>query len=196
MNRSISFLPIAAMLVFLTLELSGQTKKYDIKSCTITFEMEQKMAELDMKTKLIVSFDDYGMRECRETYQGGELKEIYLSDGKDLYSLQPVKKTAVKRGKASHGSEITIDWNDISSDDKKAGKAKMLPKMTIAGQTCEAFEYVSGGESTTYAVWNHILMMIDMKGKQLSMLKKAVIVDEKTPVSPDKFKIPAGYTIK
>jgi hypothetical protein len=196
MKRSISYLVIAAMLVFLNLDLSGQTKKYDIKSCTITFEMTQKMAGLDLKNKIVVSFDDYGMRECRETYQGDKLQEAYFSDGKDLYKLQPAKKTAVNRGKADRGTEVTIGWNDISAEDKKSGRAKQLPNMTIAGRTCEAFAYTSDKESTTYAVWNHILMMVDMKSKQMSMLKKAVTVDEKTAVSPDKFKVPAGYTLK
>jgi hypothetical protein len=39
-------------------------------------------------------------------------------------------------------------------------------------------------------------MMVDMKSKDMTMLKKAVTVDEKTAISADKFKIPAGYTIK
>lgn len=196
MKRSIFYLAIAAMLVFLTLDLSGQTKKYDIKSCTITFEMTQKMAGLDIKNRIVLSFDDYGMRECRETYQGNEIKEAYFSDGKELFKLMPDKKTAFTRGKADRGTEITIDWNDISSNDKKAGKAKQLPNTTVAGKTCESFEYTSDGSSTTYAVWNRILLMIDMKSKQMSMLKKAVKVDEKTAVSADKFKVPAGYTLK
>ena len=196
MKRSISCLAIAAMLVLLNPGSSGQTKKYDIKSCTITFELTQKMAGLDIKKKVVVSFDDYGMKECRETYQGDELQEVYFSDGKDLYKLQPSKKSAFNRGKADRGTEVTIGWNDISANDKKAGKAKQLPNITIAGRKCESFEYVSDKESTTYAVWNHILMMIDMKSKQMSTLKKAVAVDEKTAVSADKFKVPAGYTLK
>ena len=196
MKRLISSLASAAMVVLLNNGLNGQTKKYDIKSCTITFEMIQKMAGLDMKKKVVVSFDDYGMRECRETYQGDELQEAYFSDGKDLYKLQPGTKTAIKRGKADRGTEVTIGWNDISSDDKKAGKAKQLPNITLAGKTCESFEYGSDKESTTYAVWNHILMMVDMKSSQMTMLKKAVKVDEETAVSADKFKVPAGYTLK
>jgi hypothetical protein len=196
MKRSVSYLAMAAMMVFVTLDLSGQTKKYDIKSCTITFEMTQKMAGLDIKNKVVLSFDDYGMRECRETYQGDEMKEVYFSDGKDLYKLTPGKKTAFKRGKADRGTEVTIDWSSISSDDKKSGKAKQLPNTIIAGKTCESFVTNSGGSSATYASWNHILMMIDMKSKDMIMLKKAVKVDETTAVSTDKFKIPAGYALK
>ncbi len=137
-----------------------------------------------------------GLKECRETYQGDELQEVYFSDGKDLYKLQPAKKAAFNRGKADRGTEVTIGWNDISTDDKKAGKAKQLPNITLAGKTCESFEYGSNKESTTYAVWNHILMMVDVKSNQMTMLKKAVKVDEKAAVSADKFKVPAGYILK
>jgi hypothetical protein len=38
--------------------------------------------------------------------------------------------------------------------------------------------------------------MLDMKSKQVSSLKKALTVDEKTAVSADKFKVPVGYTQK
>lgn len=196
MKRSIFCLTIAATVVLLNFNLSGQTKKYDIKSCTITYEMTQKIAGLDIKSRIVVSFDDYGMRECRETYQGDQIQEVFFSDGKELYKLQPAKKAAFNRGKADRGTEVIIGWNDISSDDKKAGKAKQLPNITLAGKTCESFEYGSDKETTTYAVWNHILMMIDMKSKEMTMLKKAVNVDEKTAVSADKFKVPAGYTQK
>jgi hypothetical protein len=77
-----------------------------------------------------------------------------------------------------------------------AGKARQLPNITLGGKICESFEYGSAGESTTYAIGNHVLMMVDMKSKQLTMLKNAVNVDDKTAVTADKFKIPAGYTVK
>jgi hypothetical protein len=196
MNRILSSLAIAVVLAVLMPHASGQTKKYDIKSCTITFESTQKMAGFDMKNKVVLYFDDYGMKECRETYEGDKLRDVYLSDGKNLYSINPAKKTAVKRGEASNGTEVRVAWNDVSDDDKKSGKAKQLPNMTIAGKTCAAFVAGLEGSTTTYASWNRILMLVDMKSKDMTMLKKAVTVDEKTAVSADKFKIPAGYTIK
>ena len=195
MRATLFCISIATLMVFLSLDSNGQTRKYDIKSCTITYEMTQKVAGLDMRSTIVVSFDDYGMKECRETYQGDKLQEVLLSDGKELYKLQPAKKAAIRRGKADRGTEVTMSWNDVSSDDKKAGKAKQLPNITIAGKTCESFVYVSAQDTTTYAVWNHVQMMIDMKSKQVTTLKKAVTVDEKTAVSADKFKVPAGYTI-
>jgi len=196
MKQPITYLAIAATLLILTLNVTAQTKKYDIKSCTITFEMTQKMASFDMKNKVVLSFDDYGMKECRETYQGDKIREVFFSDGKSLYSLNPDKKTATKRGDAIRGTEVRVDWSDVSSDDKKSGKAKQLPNIVLAGKSCESFMADAGGSSTTYASWNHVLMMIDMKSKDMTMLKKAVTVDEKTAVSPDKFKVPTGYTIK
>jgi hypothetical protein len=196
MRSPLFCLAIAATMGFMNLGTNGQTKKYDIKSCTITYEMTQKMAGLDIQSKIVLSFDDYGMKECRETYQGNRIQEVFFSDGKELFKLQPAKKAAFRRGKSDRGTEPTISWNDVSSDDKKAGKAQQLPSISIAGKTCESFKYTSDKETTTYAVWNHVQMMIDMKSKEMSMLKKAVTVDEKTAVSADKFRVPAGYTIQ
>ena len=196
MKRSISYLATAALLVGVSLDASGQTKKYDIKSCTITFEMTSKAMGMETKNKVVLSFDDYGMKECRETYTGDKISEVYFSDGKDLYSLKPDKKTAFKRGPAYRGTEVKIDWNEISADDKKSGKAKQLPNMTIAGKSCEVIAVGLTGSETTYASWNHVLMLLDMQSNDVSVLKKAVTVDEKTAVSADKFKVPAGYTLK
>ena len=196
MKDSTYYLVIAAMLVLVTLNLHSQPKKYDIKSSIIMYEMTQKVAGMEIKNKIILSFDDYGMKECRETYTEDKITDIYFSDGKNLYSLKPDKKIAIKRGAAYQGTEAKIEWNDISSDDKKMGRAKQLPRMTIAGKTCEAFVASLSGSSTTYACWNHVLMMIDMKSKEVSTLKKAITVDETTAVSAEKFKVPPGYTLK
>jgi hypothetical protein len=101
MKLSTTHLLIVATLFIVTLDSNGQAKKYDIKSCTIMFEMTQRVAGMDIKNKVVLSFDDYGMKECRETYTGDKISEVYFSDGKDLYSLKPDKKTAFKRGPAS-----------------------------------------------------------------------------------------------
>jgi hypothetical protein len=192
MKQTISFVFIALV----TMSAMAQTKKYDIKSCTITFEMTQKMSGFDTKNKVVVSFDDYGMKECRETYEGNDISEVFFSDGKDLYTLKPDKKAAFKRGKAYRGTEMKFDWNEISSKDKKAGNAKQLPITTIAGKACESFVYNSDGTKTTYAGWNHILLLIDLTSKDLTSVTRAVKVDEKTSVSADKFKVPAGYAVQ
>lgn len=127
MKRSLSYLAyltIAAMIVVVTLDSNGQTKKYDIKSCTITFEMTQKMAGLDLKNKVVLSFDDYGMKECRETYTGDKISEIYFSDGKDLYSLKPDKKTAMKRGPGVPGyrSQDRLERRFLRRQENRKGK--------------------------------------------------------------------------
>jgi hypothetical protein len=196
MKRSVSCLAIAAIFIFATLDLVAQTKKYDIKSGTITFEMTQKMSGFDTKNKVVVSFDDYGIKECRETYEGDEISEVYFSDGKELYTLKPAKKAAYKRGKAYRGTEMKFDWGEVSGRDKKEGKAKQLPNTTIAGKTCESFQYASDGTTTKYAGWNRILLLIDLTTKDLTSVTKAVKVDEKTVVAPEKFRVPAGYNVE
>jgi hypothetical protein len=74
--------------------------KYDIKSGIISYESIMKMGDFELNDKVVVYFDDYGMKECKETYESGQLKESTFSDGKELYLVQHNEKTAYKRGTA------------------------------------------------------------------------------------------------
>ena len=174
----------------------AQTKKYDIKSGIITFETTMKMGSMSIVTKSIVYFDDYGTKECRETYEGDALKESFFSDGKNLYEVYFANKMATKRGAAYRGTEFRFNWNDISDKDKKSGKAKQLPGVTVAGKKCEAFEYSDGGTTTKYAGWGNICLMIDLTSKNMSSVTKAVKLEENAKVPGDKFVVPAGFELK
>ena len=192
MKQAFSFILIAMV----TMSAMAQTKKYDIKSATISFETTMKMSGMNIKEKVIVYFDDYGIKECRDTYSDGKLKESFFSDGKNLFTVVHKEKTAYNRGGAYRGTEMKFDWNEISDKDKKGGKAKKLANTTVAGKPCESYEYTDGGTTSKYYGWNHVLLMSDIAMKDISNVTKAVKVDEKTPVPPEKFKAPAGYAVK
>jgi hypothetical protein len=174
----------------------AQTKKYDIKSGVVTFETTMKVGTMSIVSKSIVYFDDYGMKECKETYKDDVLKESFFSDGKNLYAVHFAEKTAFKRGVASRGTEFRFDWNEISDKDKKSGKAKQLPALTIAGKKCESFEYSDGGTTTKYAGWSNICLMIDLTSKSVSSMTKAMKLEENAKVPADKFVVPAGFALK
>jgi hypothetical protein len=53
-------------------------KKYDIKSGIITFETTMEMAGMNIKTKTILYFDDYGIKECQEEYKTDEEGKVHL----------------------------------------------------------------------------------------------------------------------
>jgi hypothetical protein len=188
---------LVALLVFTLLTAAeAQTKKYDIKSGIVTFETTMKMGSITIETKSIVYFDDYGTKECKETYKGDELKESFFSDGKNLYAVHFADKTAFKRGVAYRGTEFRFNWNEISDKDKKSGKAKQLPGLTIAGKKCESFEYTDAGTTTKYAGWSNICLLIDLTSKNVSSITKAVKLEENAKVSSDKFAVPAGFSLK
>jgi outer membrane lipoprotein-sorting protein len=192
-----SYLP-AAVMAFLVAGpmVSAQVKKYDIKSGVITFERTMKMGALTVKGKIVVSFDEYGMKECRDTYEGDVITESYFSDGKTLWILRPKKKTVVRQGDAFRGTEVRYAWDEISAKDKKEGKAKQMPKMVVAGKTCDVFQILDKSSTTTFAGWNHIVLYSDVAGKTLTSVQKAVKIEENVPVSPQKFQVPSDYTVK
>jgi hypothetical protein len=178
------------------MELVAQAKKYDIKSGIITFETTMKIMGMAVTNKSVVYFDEYGTKECKETYSDGTLKESFFSDGKNLYKVSHDQKTAWKTGPALRGTEFRFDWNEISEKDKKAGKAKQLGKITVAGKECESFEYKDRGSTTTYAGWSHICLLTDLTSKDMNSIAKAVRIEENARVPAEKFSVPAGYTVK
>jgi len=194
MKRKIVLLISAAIAIAIT--ASAQTiKKYDIKSGIVTYESVMKMAGMEIKQMLIVYFDDFGMKECKDTYEGDKLEESFFSDGKDLYLVKHKNKEAFKRGMASRGTELRVEWSEFGTEeDRRSGKYKKLPDMTIADKKCEMFEYNDGeGTITQYGGWNKILLYMDTQMKDMETIQKAVKVEENAKIPPEKFKIPAGY---
>lgn len=174
----------------------AQTKKYDIKSGIVTFETTMKMAGMTIPQKDIVYFDDFGMKECKDTYKDDKLTESFFSDGQFLYKVIHADKTAYKSGKAYRGTEMKFDWNEISAKDKKDGKAKQVADTKVAGKTCKAYEYSDRGNTTTFAGWNGITLLTDLKSKSMSSVSKAVKIEENAKVPAAKFAVPAGYAVK
>jgi len=191
MKHPITFLLLFALLI--AVEAKAQTKKYDIKSGIITFETTMKMMDMTIITKSIVYFDEYGMKECKESYKDSILEESFFSDGKFLYKVAYEQKRALKAGKAIRGTEFKFDWNEISDKDKKTGKAKLLPDMTIAGRICHSFEYFDGDTPTKFAGWSGICLLTEMKTKDMSTLTRALKIEENAKVPAEKFVLPPGY---
>jgi len=192
MKKIIMFLVFVLIIAGLNSLSAQQVKKYGIKSGIITFETAVIMGKMEMKSKAVVYFDDYGMKECRDTYDGDKIKESFFSDGKNLYLTIYAEKAVYKRGTAFRGTEYKFDWNEI----KSSGKAKKLPNMTVAGKNCEAFELEVKGNINTYAGWNAICFYMGVNQKNMNVISKAVKFEENAVVPADKFKVPAGFTLK
>ena len=189
------FLLLVAMSIMTTAVAQAQVKKYDIKSGVITYE---SINSFGIKMKIVVSFDDYGMRECRDTYLGDKLKESFFSDGKNLYRVNHMEKTAYNIGPAYRGTELRVEWTEFGTEaDRKSGKYKKLPPRKIADKNCEMFEYNNGkGTITQYGGWNKILLYMDVKMKDMETIQRALKVEENVKVPAEKFEIPNGYKIE
>jgi hypothetical protein len=171
--------------------------KYDVKSGIVTLDSVMKMGTFEMKTKLVIYFDDYGMKECKETYTNGKLEESYFSDGKMLYAVKPKQKTAYKRGEAFRGTELRVDFSEMGSQkDRDSGLVKKVAPMTIAGKPCEVVEAKTGDTITQYGGWNKVMVYMKTSSSSMTTIIKATKIEENVPVPADKFKVPAGYTVK
>jgi hypothetical protein len=174
----------------------SQVKKYDIKSGVITYDHVNIMGGFETTSKIVVWFDDYGMKECRETYENDKPTEATFNDGKEMYKIKYPDKAAFRMGAAYRGTEFRFAWDEVSDRDKNKGIAKLIPNMTIAGKHCEAFEISQRGTITRYAGWSHILFCMEMKTEGMTDTQKAVKIEENKVVPADKFKIPAGFTVQ
>jgi hypothetical protein len=196
--RKIIVLFFGLVFLFAQVRLNAEIKKYDIKSGIVTYNLTMKVGEFALPAqKIVVYFDDYGMKECKDTYNGKVLGQSYFSNGSDLYQVGYAHKTASKQGKAYRGTELRVSWDEFSDRDKKAGKVKKAPEMTIAGKNCEVFIINDGkGQTTKLAGYKGVLMMIELNSGSTYSLLKAVSSQENAKVPADKFKVPAGFKIK
>jgi hypothetical protein len=180
--------------------VAGQAdmKKYDIKSGIVTLDSVMKVGALEIKFQYVVYFDDYGMKECKETYKDGQLVDVVFSDGKTLYALKPGKKTAVKKGDASRGTEMRVDYPEMGSQkDRDSGKVRKIDPLLVAGKQCEAVETNDGsGIVTQYAGWKKIMVYMKSSSANTTATINAVKIEEDVAVPAAKFQVPDGYTLK
>ena len=192
------FLALAMMVASQGVAAQVATQKYDIKSGIVTFESVSKVGTMEMKLKFVVYFDDYGMKECKETYKDGKLVNVFFSDGKTLYALNPGKKTASKKGDASRGTEPRVEFSEMGSQkDRDSGKVKKIAPLLVAGKQCEAIETNDGsGTVTQYAGWKKIMVYMKSSSASTTTTIKATKIEENVAVPAAKFQVPAGYAIK
>lgn len=170
-------------------------KKYDLESGVITFNTSMNTLTVNVSYKTVISFDHYGMRERRDTYNGDALSETFLSDGFNNYNISHKNKTIVRTGKAYRGTESKFGWDKISEEDLKAGKVIKEPSMIIADKRCEVFTILAGVATVTYGGWKNIILLNKVESPGGKSTSEAVHVQINS-VNDSTFKLPTGYSIK
>ena len=186
---------ICAVLFIMTSPLRSQIKKYDIKSGIATLEIVTTVAGTQIKMTKIVYFDDYGRKECQETYSKGKLTNVFFSDGKNIIALHFKSKKAENQGTTENGIGPRIDINDMGTKKNiESGLVKKLSPMTIAGQSCEMIQVAKGGTPDIYGGWHHVFVYLKSSSSGVNTEIKAVKLEANAAVPKEKFEIPAGYT--
>ena len=170
-------------------------KKYLLKSGTFTNETVLSTISVHMAYKTIIYFDDYGMKECRDTYSGDTLEERFMCDGINTYKIIPKTRIAYLVGKAYRGTEPRFSWDEVNEADKKSGVAKRLSDTIMADKECVRYQVSSENVTATFAGYKNIsflTMIISRGGTSLTRCVAIEVID----IPEEKFKIPEGYTTK
>lgn len=170
--------------------------KYDVKSGIITLETVMLVGKTAIKTQKILYFDDFGAKECEETYSQGRLGSAVFCDGKNKTALTPAKKQASKPEPCDRGIGVRVDINDMGTEKEiQAGVVKKMPSMSVAGQTCEVIQVTKkNGEVDIYGGWNRVLVYLKTGSKVVATEIKAIKIEANVAVPKEKFEVPAGYT--
>ncbi len=170
-------------------------KKYEIEFGVVTFNTSMNTLTVDVTYKTIISFDHYGMREKRDTYEEGVLTETFLSDGFNNYNISHKNKKIVRTGKAYRGTESKFGWDNITEEDLKSGKVIKDSPMIIAGKNCKVYTILAGVAKVSYGGWKNIILLNKVEspgGKSVSVAEKIDL----NPVNESIFILPKGYDIK
>lgn len=190
--RSLAILGVLASVS--AMPAGAQSRKYDVKSGIVTFETFTTEGRVTTVGKIVLYFDDYGRKECKDTYVGGYLKESVLSDGKDTYTVWHDKRVVFKRGPSSAGTEIRFDWEGIPANRRVT--LKKLPDAVIAEHPCEMFEQTRGTSTVRLAGWNHILLYREDIRSGGAWILKAMKVEQPAGIAAGKFRPPPTYDEK
>jgi len=195
--KRIMVLSFSAMLFVAAAAAQAQVNKYDIKSGIATLDIVTTVSSTKIKMTKIVYFDDYGRKECQETYSNGKLSGVFFCDGKNSFSLNFKKKKAETQGPATNGIGTRIEINAMGTkEDIASGRVKKGSPMTLAGQICEVIQVGRGGTPTIYGGWHQVLVYMKSSSSGVNTEIKAVKLEANAAVPKEKFEIPAGFAVQ
>ena len=165
MKRTI-FKPL--VIVTLTLVVNfvfAQTKKYEVKSGVVTYEVTVVMNGKTISTnKNVLYFDEYGKKEREDKFNREVLIGSSIYNGKTRYEVNHKKKNYSEMPANSIGYKV--NFADLPEADRKSGNAKKLPNETILGKSCETYTYQK--TNSKYAGWKGILFFLETSSGGLS----------------------------
>jgi hypothetical protein len=181
-------------------KMEAAFKKYDIKSGIIAFSMENDMLKsLGVNMNQIVYFDDYGVKEAKETYRNDKLSTKVMDNGVGFYQLNFDQKKGTKTKSYGNGTEMRFALEQYSDKEIKDHKLQKLPNETIAGKDCAVYSTEDRSLKAKFAGWNHIALLIqsetEVNKKPMIVVIKATKIEENAAIPPAVFELPKDMTI-
>lgn len=176
-------------------------KKYDIKSGIITYESTMQMGGMDIKSKKILYFDDFGIKECEEEYTvdatGTETlkKRDFVKDGfRYTCSLDYGNGAKTK----ARGYGVAAPFNQKEASTMKDNQYKVLPDETICAKKCGTFSMVTPSGNIKMSGWNRVTLktVVDNESMGLKSEIIATKIQENAAIPADKFEVPKGVVMK
>lgn len=176
---------------------SATTKKYDIKSATITYTQTTQAGTMKTERKHVFTFDDYGAKEREDVYTNDVISQTTINTGSSVLMIMHASKEAYQLGTEVKLFDYTYGWNALPDSEKVNGTAREFPPFTVAGKVCASYQRAINalGGSTTIAGWNGICLLRDARSDNSSNVLRALTVEENPMLAPSMFSVPEGYKL-
>lgn len=173
--------------------LSPTGQKYTVKSGIVEYEN----VAMGITMKKTLYFDDYGKKECEESFFEGNLNEVNYTDGTDRFTMRMNDKNKicwVSKGNGRYGLAAKVDVAGVKNY-KGRMEISVLPNRTIAGFDCEGYVSKRRKMETSMFGYKNVLMSMENTGR-MKVKSTAVKASFDVEIPADKFQPRAGFTLK
>jgi len=189
----------ATLSLFMTVALSAQEAKYEIKSAIITKSYEM----MGQKHDVVHYFDNYGMLESSQakmSLQGlpGVTQNIRtITKGDTIIAVN----MTTKMGNRMVLPEKPINYLKLTPEIREKYKIKELEQEEVAGEMCKKYtvEVTQMGQTVNITTWiwkGIALKSITQSGGMTVMTEASTKIQENEAIDAEVFSIPDGITIQ
>ena len=182
---------IVCLLLFVTISLSAQDAKYEIKSAII----KKEMTMMGQKIETINYIDDFGKKESGDMNFPGVGNLRIIQEGQSVITVNLDSKQAMR----ANLPEKPINYLQLTPEVREKYNIKETGEEEIAGKVCKKYslDVVQMGQSVEIKawVWKGIVLKSETAGNGMIIVDKAIEIQENAEVPADKFVVPDGISV-
>ena len=183
---------IVCLLLFVTISLSAQEAKYELKSAII----KKETTMMGQKIESVTYIDDFGKKESTEMNFPGAGNLRSIQDG------SPVVITINLDSKQAMRTSLPdkpINYLQLTPEIREKYNIKETGEEEIAGKACKKYslDVVQMGQSVEIKawVWKGIVLKSETAGNGMIITEKTTEIQENAEVPADKFVVPDGISV-